>query len=45
MHFPNEPLPVRVKLLNKMEETAHDADADIKRIESERCYRYLAFFT
>ncbi len=39
MHFSNEPPPAGAKVLNKVEETAHDADADRQRIEAERRYR------
>ena len=39
MHFSNEPPPAGVKVLDKMEETPYDADADRQRIKEERSYR------
>jgi len=39
MHFSNEPPPAGAKVLDKMEETPYDADADRQRIKEERSYR------
>jgi hypothetical protein len=38
-HFSNEPPPAGAKVLDKIEETPYDADADRQRIEEERSYR------
>ncbi|MBI5582015.1 MAG: DUF4124 domain-containing protein [Deltaproteobacteria bacterium] len=38
-HFSNQPPPAGVKVLDKLEETPYDADADRQRIKEERNYR------
>ena len=38
-HFSNEPPPTGAKVLDKIEETPYDADADRQRISEERRYR------
>ena len=39
MHFSNEPPPAGAKVLDKIEETPYDADADRQRIKEDRRYR------
>jgi hypothetical protein len=39
MHFSNEPPPAGAKVLDKIEETPYDANADRERIKEERRYR------
>jgi hypothetical protein len=39
MHFSNEPPPAGTKVVDKIEETPYDADADRQRIKEERLYR------
>jgi len=39
VHFSNEPPPAGTKVLDKIEETPYDADADRQRIKEERSYR------
>ena len=38
-HFSNEPPPAGATVLDKIEETPYDADADRQRIKEERSYR------